>query len=107
MAAETSNLNEKISSNIKPEVSQAGAMDWPQIAIAMHEIQEMFGFLPSFIDSLPKHAIPGAWAETKNLYFNPNTALQPKLKHLIGMAVASQIPCEMINYFEKSMSRTA
>jgi AhpD family alkylhydroperoxidase len=60
---------------------------------ARADIQKTFGFVPQFILRMPEVALPGAWEEMKSLQMNPNTALPPKVKELIGLAVASQIPC--------------
>ena len=58
----------------------------------------MFGFVPGFLAMVPDIAMPGAWEEMKSLQLNPNTALPPKVKELIGLAVASQIPCRYCIY---------
>jgi AhpD family alkylhydroperoxidase len=58
------------------------------------EIQAVLGFLPTFIKQVPDVALPGAWEEMKTLQMNPQTALSPKQKELLGLAVAAQIPCE-------------
>ncbi|TIU25042.1 MAG: carboxymuconolactone decarboxylase family protein, partial [Mesorhizobium sp.] len=44
-------------------------------------------------------AVAGAWAEIKGVQLNPNTALNGKTKELMGLAVASQIPCQYCIYF--------
>jgi AhpD family alkylhydroperoxidase len=62
------------------------------------EIKSMFGFVPGFLAAVPDLALPGAWEEMKSLQLNPNTALPPKIKELIGLAVASQIPCKYCIY---------
>ena len=43
---------------------------------------------------MPHLALPGVWDEMKNLQLNKNTALPPKIKELIGLGVAAQIPCQ-------------
>jgi AhpD family alkylhydroperoxidase len=88
----------------KAQASIRGSAKWGEVQTTLEEIQGTFGFVPSFIEKFSDQAVPGAWSEVKNLYFNPNTALDPKLKHLIGLAVGAQIPCEMIGYFEENFS---
>ena len=39
------------------------------------------------------------------MQLNPDTALDGKTKELIGLAVASQIPCEYCIYFHTSAAR--
>jgi AhpD family alkylhydroperoxidase len=67
-------------------------------AAARAEVQKMWGFTPGFIKAFPDVALPGAWEEMKTLQMNPTTALNGKQKELIGLAVASQIPCEYCIY---------
>jgi AhpD family alkylhydroperoxidase len=58
------------------------------------EVQKMLGFVPAFIKVIPDAAVPGLWEEMKGLQISTNTALPCKIKELIGLAVAAQIPCE-------------
>ncbi len=60
---------------------------------AYAEIQQMFGAVPTFVKQLPKAAVAGAWEEEKDLELSDKTALPPKTKALISLAVAAQIPC--------------
>jgi AhpD family alkylhydroperoxidase len=62
------------------------------------DIQKTLGFVPGFLDGMPDSALPGAWLEMKRLQMNPNTALPPKIKELIGLAVAAQVPCKYCTY---------
>jgi AhpD family alkylhydroperoxidase len=65
---------------------------------ARTDIQKTFGFVPGFMKLVPDLALPGAWMEFKGLLLNPATALPPKMKDLVGLAVAAQIPCEYCVY---------
>jgi len=58
----------------------------------------MLGFVPAFLKAVPDSALPGAWQEMKTLQLNPNSALPPKIKELIGLAVAAQVPCKYCTY---------
>jgi AhpD family alkylhydroperoxidase len=60
---------------------------------ARADIQKTLGFVPRFLGGLPDEALPGAWQEMKGLQLNPGTALPGRVKELIGLAVAAQIPC--------------
>lgn len=80
-------------------VSLSVLADPPKPAEATRaEIKGMFGFVPGFLAAVPDLALPGAWEEMKTLQLSPNTALPPKVKELIGLAVASQIPCKYCIY---------
>jgi AhpD family alkylhydroperoxidase len=49
---------------------------------------------PNFMkQTYPEAALAAAWEEYKAVY-NPNGALPGKLKQLIALGVAAQIPCE-------------
>src|SRR5262245_12222556 len=72
---------------------------------ARAEVQKMFGFLPDFIKRIPDIALPSAWEEMKTLQMNPETALSGKAKELIGLAVASQVPCEYCVYAHTAFAK--
>ena len=64
---------------------------------AKKEITETFGTFPSFFDAFPKYALHGAWQSFKEL--NSPGSIEQKNRELIGLAVASQIPCHYCVYF--------
>lgn len=70
-------------------------------AIALKEIKSTFGVVPTFFKEYPQEGLAGAWDEFKTVQLNTKTALDGKTKDLIGLAVASQIPCRYCNYFHR------
>ena len=66
---------------------------------ALAEMEKMFGAIPSTFQFYPKSAMAAGWALMKSTDFNENTALPMKLRELIGLAVASQIPCTYCIYY--------
>lgn len=58
------------------------------------DIEQTFGSVPSFAKQVPVVALRGAWQELKELELSDKTALPPKVKALISLAVAAQIPCQ-------------
>ena len=74
-------------------------------AAAYKDIEQTLGSVPSFFKALPEVGIAGAWAEFKSVQLNPNTALDGKTKELIGLAVASQIPCQYCIYFHTAAAK--
>jgi len=62
------------------------------------QIQAKLGFTPSFYESMPDAALPGAWQMQEQLELS-ETALDNKTKELIGLAVASHIKCKYCIYF--------
>ena len=79
---------------LAPRLAQAT----PEADAARADVQKTFGFVPGFLKLVPDLAFPGAWMDFKGLLLNPATALPPKVKELVGLAVAAQIPCEYCVY---------
>lgn len=65
----------------------------------LKDIKATLGFVPMFMQQFPDEALPGAWEEFKAIQLNANSAVPPKYKELMGLAIASQIPCEYCVYF--------
>jgi AhpD family alkylhydroperoxidase len=72
---------------------------------ALTEIEGTLGFVPAFIRVIPDSLLPGVWDQLKSLEMNPKTALDNRTKELIGLAVASQIPCEFCIYFHTKAAK--
>jgi AhpD family alkylhydroperoxidase len=72
---------------------------------ARADIQKTFGFVPGFMKLVPDLALPGAWMDFKALLVTPGTALPPKVKDLLGLAVAAQIPCEYCVYAHTELAK--
>ena len=63
------------------------------------DIEKTLGLVPSFFKAFPEEAIGPVWDEFKGVQLNPASAIPPKYKELIGLAVAAQIPCRYCIYF--------
>lgn len=61
---------------------------------ALADITQTLGFAPDFLKRFPGVARAGAWREFKDLQMSSATSLSGKDKELIGLAVASQVPCQ-------------
>lgn len=59
---------------------------------AREDITQHVGFVPSFLEALPDSQLPAMWGAMRATDFTPG-ALDMKVKSLISLAVASQIPC--------------
>jgi AhpD family alkylhydroperoxidase len=66
----------------------------PATAEARADIGRTLGFVPRFFLEFPPQVLPGTWDEMKTLQLNPKTALPGKVKELIGLGVAAQVPCK-------------
>lgn len=97
MAIETTQNN--LSTGAQPQ--NKNPQKWIEAENALADIRKTFGFVPSFMNNFTDESLAGAWSEAKVLRFSSETALEPKLKGLIGHAVAVQIPCDRILYFEE------
>ncbi len=64
------------------------------------DMQRIFGIVPTFLHKFPEDGIAAAWREMKDVQLDPKTALPPKTKDLIGLAVAAQVPCSYCIYFD-------
>lgn len=66
---------------------------------AYTDITNTLGFVPTYIKNYPPHGIVGVWKEMKGVELNPASAIPAKYKDLIGLAVASQVPCSYCTYY--------
>lgn len=86
-------------------VSFAAAQEVPSVEDTYKDIEATFGVVPSHIKTYPKSAVAGAWAMTKGLLTDKNNALEPKVKSLINLAVAAQIPCQYCTWVETKFAK--
>jgi AhpD family alkylhydroperoxidase len=87
----------KIVANVKhASASKPGAAK-PVVVVdgqtALAQVTEMLGYAPEFLRRFPDVARAGAWRQMHDVQLSATTALPGKSKELMGLAVASQIPC--------------
>lgn len=70
------------------------------------EIEAAMGGVPTFVTQVADAALPGLWKLTADLEFSEDTALDPKTKSLISLAVASQIPCTYCIWADTNTARS-
>lgn len=78
-----------------------------EIDATYKDVEQTLGSVPSFLRQVSKAALPGAWAEVKALQFSGETALPPKVKALISLAVSAQIPCSHCIWEDTESARRA
>ncbi|MES1206718.1 MAG: carboxymuconolactone decarboxylase family protein [Pseudomonadota bacterium] len=87
----------KIVDNVKKASATKGPAPAPVAvtdgATALKEVTQMLGYAPEFLRAFPDEARAGAWKQMRDVQMSPTTALSGKEKELVGLAVASQIPC--------------
>jgi AhpD family alkylhydroperoxidase len=86
-------------------VTIAGAQDLPTVEQTYKDIEATLGGVPTHLKAYPKSAIAGAWAMTKGLQIDSGGALEPKVKSLINLAVAAQIPCQYCTWLETKTAK--
>ena len=72
----------------------ASAADPTSSEAALAEMKKMLGGVPAELQVYPESARAAGWAMMKSTDFNKKTVLPSKIRELIGLAVAAQIPCE-------------
>ncbi|MCB1381002.1 MAG: carboxymuconolactone decarboxylase family protein [Alphaproteobacteria bacterium] len=77
----------------------------PNVEATYADIEKTIGGVPSFVKQVPRAAIGGAWLELKELELSDTTALPPKTKVLISLAVAAQIPCTYCVWADTNTAR--
>ena len=70
----------------------------PESTAARAEIEARLGFVPEYFKAIPDAVLPGAWEELKTLQASDSTAIPCKVKELIALAVASQVPSKHTIY---------
>lgn len=84
--------------------TQATAQDLSTPDATYKDIEATYGVLPTFMKVYPRQGIAGAWALTKSLEVEKG-ALDPKVKSLINIAVAAQIPCRYCIWLDTKMAK--
>lgn len=85
-----------------PLLAQEGSSDsWNK---AQAEMKTMFGTVPTMFTNLPVHMRVSAW-EWFKAAGNPDAPIPPKYAQLIGLAVASQIPCQYCVYVHTKQAK--
>lgn len=78
----------------------AAAEEMPSVAETYKDIEATLGTVPTHLKAYPKSGIAGAWAMTKGLQIDGDNVLEPKVKALINLAVAAQVPCHYCTWLE-------
>ena len=87
----------KIVANVKQAAATHAPAPRPVAVVdgqsALQEIMQTLGFVPDFLRKFPDAARAGAWRQFRDVQLNPTSALSGKNKELMGLSVASQVPC--------------
>ncbi len=69
------------------------------------EAEQIFGLVPDWIKGMPDSAIGEMWELMKKVQMSDKTAIPPKFKELIGLAVASSLHCRYCTYFHTEAAK--
>jgi AhpD family alkylhydroperoxidase len=95
----------KVLDFVKRPHAQQAAIVVTDAPSAYRDMEATLGLVPWFFKQFPEPGIAGAWREFKTIQLNPHSALSGKTKELIGLAVASQIPCRYCIVFHTEVAR--
>lgn len=68
------------------------------------EIEQTFGQVPTWVQSLPEAVLSGLWDQMSNFYL-AETAIPNKYKELIGLAVSGATRCHYCQLFHAEVAR--
>jgi AhpD family alkylhydroperoxidase len=85
-------------------VASAEAQEKPSREDTFKDIEAIYGVVPEYMKVYPEQGIAAAWALTKALEVEKG-ALDPKVKSLINIAVAAQIPCRYCVWLDTKFAR--
>lgn len=77
----------------------------PELQKTYDDIRKNLGQVPTFVKAFPEESLPAVWEEMKSVQMSASTVLPPKVKELIGLAVAAQIPCQYCTYFHTESAK--
>jgi AhpD family alkylhydroperoxidase len=72
---------------------------------AFRDIEQTYGFVPTFMREFPAGALPAAWNEMKAVEMNPSAPISGKYLSLESLAIASQVPCGFCTYADTSFAK--
>jgi AhpD family alkylhydroperoxidase len=90
---------------VKHPTAQPLATPVTDAASAYDDMKRTLGTVPTFLRRFPEAGVAAAWLELKTVSLNPSTALDSKSKELVGLAVASQIPCAYCIAFHTEVAK--
>jgi AhpD family alkylhydroperoxidase len=85
-------------------VASVHAQEKPSRDETFKDIEAIYGVVPEYMKVYPEQGLAAAWALTKALEVEKG-ALEPKIKSLINIAVAAQIPCRYCVWLDTKFAR--
>ena len=69
------------------------------------DLEQTLGINPEFFQKVPDYLLPTEWESFKRLELSDQTAIPPKYKELIGLAVSGATRCRYCAYFHAEAAR--
>jgi AhpD family alkylhydroperoxidase len=69
------------------------------------DLEQTLGLVPGFFRQVPDYLLPTEWESFKRLELSDDTAIPPKYKELIGLAVSGATRCRYCAYFHAESAR--
>lgn len=69
------------------------------------DVRETLGLIPTFLQQVPDYLFASEWQSFKALQLSVTTAIPPKYKELIGLAVSGATRCRYCAYYHKEAAR--
>ena len=66
----------------------------------LEDIESTLGIVPGYLEALPEEALINEWPNLKRFLFG-ETAIDPKTREFVGLAMAAAIGCEFCRHFHK------
>ena len=85
-------------------VASIQAQEKPSREETFQDIEAIYGVVPEYMKVYPEQGLAAAWELTKALEVEKG-ALDPKVKSLINIAVAAQIPCRYCVWLDTKFAR--
>lgn len=80
------------------EAAVAEGADGERRAV-LKEIEQAMGITPGFFKMMPDTHLAAEWKIFRDFQLSEETALEPKMKELIGLAVSAALHCKYCTYF--------
>lgn len=74
---------------------------------ALKEIEKVLGSVPGFLKMVPANLLEPEWKVMRDFEFSEETALDPKVKELVGVAVAAVLHCRYCSKFHSEAATVA
>ncbi len=71
----------------------------------LQDVERTFGSVPDFIREIPDTALGEFWGLMKKVEMSQDSAIPPKYKELIGLAVAATLHCRYCSYFHTEAAK--